>query len=227
MKKKNSIIGIVYLLITQIFFLLGCFDNGNKPVATSQESVNSPETALLNLLKNWQEADNSPKLSSKSNSKILAADTYLGTITFCDLSKTTWCFNVKSVSKVSSNFANILTNYTFAAPPYSTLEINFSMTLVEGEWLLDDMVINKLPDVITPTGGTIQGYITDETSKTPLSGTAVLLTGSGVNKTTVSDGKGFYIFTEVPAGSYSVVFKRNGYVVKTIPNVSPIISSGA
>lgn len=80
----------------------------------------------------------------------------------------------------------------------------------------------------TPGGGgagttyTYGGTLTEQNSVTPIGGAAVTMsaeTGSGLNagvsglfsNSTITDASGKYSFTGVPAGNYTVLFRKNGY----------------
>ncbi len=67
-----------------------------------------------------------------------------------------------------------------------------------------------------PTTGTVNGTVTDASSKAPLSGATVSLS-NGANTST--NGSGFYQFSSVAPGSYGVTASKTGYVTGTAANV--------
>ncbi|MBF0408606.1 MAG: carboxypeptidase regulatory-like domain-containing protein [Candidatus Riflebacteria bacterium] len=203
------------------FFLPGCSNDSGNDTQTSSLSAESPEAAVIKIVKQWGSSNITPTLAQRDTTGILAASSSLGTVTFRDLSGNEWKFEILSVLRTSATTASIFASYSFSSYPDSVMEVTFKMVLNQGEWLLDDLIIEKLPEVVSIRKGVVEGYITDEISKQPIAGVAVQIIGDGYEKATVSDAKGFYQFYGLPPGTYSLVFKRDGYVIKTIPNVSP------
>jgi hypothetical protein len=68
-----------------------------------------------------------------------------------------------------------------------------------------------------PTTGTLQGTVTDSATSAAISGATVTIVG-GASATT--DATGFYQFTNVTPGTYSVTASKTGYVTGTNNGVS-------
>lgn len=66
---------------------------------------------------------------------------------------------------------------------------------------------------ILPTTGDLSGVVSDARTGEVLSGVAVSVTPSGKSVTTGANG--VYEFRDLPAGDYTVVFKKNGYKTET------------
>ncbi len=61
--------------------------------------------------------------------------------------------------------------------------------------------------------GAISGVVSDASTKRPLSGVVVSLTGGGVSRRTISDSKGRFVFRALPAyDRYSIEASKPGYV---------------
>ena len=72
-----------------------------------------------------------------------------------------------------------------------------------------------------PTTGTLQGTVTDATTTAALSGATVTIVGGA---STTTDAAGFYQFTNVTAGTYSVTAAKSGYNTGT--NTGVVVSAG-
>ena len=68
----------------------------------------------------------------------------------------------------------------------------------------------KDPEILT---GSIQGIVTENGTTTPLSGVQVSIVDDGASTTTGSDGQ--FVFRDLDAGSYSLQFRKDGYVTNT------------
>jgi uncharacterized lipoprotein YddW (UPF0748 family) len=67
-----------------------------------------------------------------------------------------------------------------------------------------------MPWKAAPSRGHIKGFVYGESSTNPLDGASVTLTGV-VQRTTVTDGTGFYGFVDLPPGSYGVSSVSAGF----------------
>ena len=69
-------------------------------------------------------------------------------------------------------------------------------------------------------GASIKGRVVDGTTKAPLSGARVRLSGSSQRGPVLTDDGGAFVFSGLPAGAYSFVIERNGYRSTSWPDAS-------
>jgi len=69
-------------------------------------------------------------------------------------------------------------------------------------------------------GGTIKGHVVDAATKAPLSGAHVRLSGSSQYGAVLTDDAGAFVFSGLPAGTYSFGIERNGYLSTSWPESS-------
>jgi hypothetical protein len=67
---------------------------------------------------------------------------------------------------------------------------------------------------------TIKGRVVDATTKAPLAGARVRLSGSSPRGPVLTDSAGAFVFNGLPAGTYSFDIERNGYLPASWPDVS-------
>jgi hypothetical protein len=72
-----------------------------------------------------------------------------------------------------------------------------------------------------PTTGTLQGTVTDATSSAAINGATVTIVGGA---STTTNASGFYQFTNVAAGTYSVTAAKTGYATGT--NTGVVVTAG-
>jgi hypothetical protein len=70
------------------------------------------------------------------------------------------------------------------------------------------------------SGANIKGRVVDGATKEPLSGARVRLSGSSQRGPVVTDEVGAFVFSGLPAGTYSFVIERNGYLSASWPDFS-------
>ena len=77
--------------------------------------------------------------------------------------------------------------------------------------------------IASPAGSAISGYIKDNTSKA-ISGVTVALTGEGLELSVTTNSHGFYIFSSLTSGEYSLVPSKDYYRFE--PSTQTVILSG-
>ncbi|MBI3039675.1 carboxypeptidase regulatory-like domain-containing protein [bacterium] len=93
------------------------------------------------------------------------------------------------------------------------VEVVFEMLKEKGFWHISDVFVTTLPAVLVVEHG-IQGFVRDEKTGQPVEGALVYLSGTEFSAKT--DSSGFYRFLNLPLGTYTVLFVKDGYVLKTI-----------
>src|SRR5262245_46265034 len=85
-------------------------------------------------------------------------------------------------------------------------------------WLaLGAMLFPSLPVHAQTQGGSLRGVVRDKDFDSPLAAAQVLLLETG-QKTTTSD-QGNFVLVQVPAGKYTLVFTKEGYVRQVLADV--------
>jgi hypothetical protein len=69
-------------------------------------------------------------------------------------------------------------------------------------------------------GASIKGRVVDAATKAPLSQARVRLTGSSQREPILTGDGGAFVFNALPAGTYSFVIERNGYLSTSWPDTS-------
>jgi hypothetical protein len=76
---------------------------------------------------------------------------------------------------------------------------------------------------ISSNGQSVEGILQDATDKTPVPGATIKLIGSGASSksySTVSNNKGTFLFSDIPAGTYTLIATSIGYQDKsTVVNI--------
>jgi hypothetical protein len=76
---------------------------------------------------------------------------------------------------------------------------------------------------ISSNGQSVEGILQDATDKTPVPGATIKLIGSGTSSksySTVSNNKGTFLFSDIPAGTYTLIATSIGYQDKsTVVNI--------
>jgi len=77
-------------------------------------------------------------------------------------------------------------------------------------------------DPATPgqSGASIRGGVVDAATRAPLSGARVQLRGASQRGPVLTDNAGAFVFNGLPAGTYSFVIERNGYLSASWPDSS-------
>ncbi len=190
---------------------------GNSAAYVTQ----APEAALVEILDAWK-IGGGPNLNLRSLPVSQVATTtpttatQYGTVSFTDLSGASWTFRIVDIRYESAERAVITTRYDFANIAEGQIEIEFFMVKDQGKWGLDDLSVTEIPEIfVTDTG--IQGVVADELTQAPIEGALVYL--SGTDYSTRTDATGFYNFSNLPPGNYTVIIARDGYIIKTITGV--------
>ncbi|MBF0502999.1 MAG: carboxypeptidase regulatory-like domain-containing protein [Candidatus Riflebacteria bacterium] len=207
-----------FICILSLTLLAGCGGSGGG-TSTVGPGVNndSPVSALKAQLAVWAKTS-SPSLNLSSQKAQTASSTSLGTVTFRDLSGVSWIFNVLSVTYATTDQADILVEYFQTSG--AKIDIDFMMSRTNEGWIISDINVTGIPDIIvitnTFTGNVMKGTVTEKGTGVPISGALVaLISATGVTTNTSSDASGYYEFTGVPAGTYTLVISRDGYVIET------------
>ncbi|RMG26291.1 MAG: hypothetical protein D6732_21425, partial [Methanobacteriota archaeon] len=83
--------------------------------------------------------------------------------------------------------------------------------------------VDFIPWLISPGGGQTFGELTgtvlSSEYRTPLSNVQVIIASATYNAITTTDANGHYQFINVPAGTYTAMFGKNGYLSEEIQNV--------
>ena len=200
--------------------LVGCGSSGGSGdgAAGANASLNraTPENALVSTLDTWKSEGRSLNLVTQQVTTTPVTATNYGEVFFTDLSGNIWKFSIISIEYLSTERAIIKTHYTFQKLDEGRLAADFTMVKDVDGWKIDDITLTTLPwFLITKTG--IQGFVKDEVTQKPIQGALVYL--SGTNYSASTDSTGVYSFMDIPPGTYTIVVKRDGFVIKTIPGV--------
>ena len=100
---------------------------------------------------------------------------------------------------------------TASAPGLVTNATSVELTAGPGA-VRDDVNLRLVPALAT-----VRGRVTD-LDRTPIGGVAITLEGSGIERRTVSsdDPAGAYVIDRIPAGVYTLTFRRAGSTAQTL-----------
>jgi len=115
-----------------------------------------------------------------------------------------------------TNIAAGTYSVTAAKTSYNT-GTNTGVVVSAGATTTSDFALTAAP----PTTGTLQGNVTDASTSAAISGATVTIVGGA---STTTDPSGFYQFTNVTAGTYSVTAAKTGYNTGT--NTGIVVSVG-
>ena len=116
-------------------------------------------------------------------------------------------------------------SYTFPSVAPGTYSMTFSASGFASQTISGVIVTRgntTTENVALVPPGTIQGTVKDSGTSAPIAGATVSCTCSGTSQTT--DGSGFYQFSSVPPGTYSMTFSAGGHVSHTVNGVT--VNSG-
>lgn len=217
---------VLWLLLVFSLAITGCGGGGASGTVQPQE----PEAAVRELIANWKNGENVPRLvlNASSSASIVyqtggemsASDT----ISFHDLSGNSWNFVIESITRPSEGRAEVRTSLSFgflsSDPSASKAYITFIMLLDEGFWYLSDLIL-EIPTVIVIMENGIEGYLSEKNNPdVRLEGASVALYQNQVKiATTITDANGCYKFSNLAPGTYSLVFVGGGYETLTITDV--------
>jgi len=209
-------------LLVLLMLATGCSGGGGSASGLAPVQTDSPESALRRTISTWEQGTG-PALAlipqvaqTVSGTTGTASGTSLGTITFRDLSGSSWIFQILMITYTSTNQAEVTTVY-YGGSQYVQIELTFVMAKSREGWVLDNFKVTKLPEVISTSPGLLRGIVTETGSGKPIAGALVLL--SGTPYTASTDANGAYEFSGIPAGTYTLIVNRDGYVLKTITGI--------
>lgn len=225
-KPVYSCSAVVVLLLVFSFSLTGCGGGGSSGAVQTQD----PEAAVRELVASWKNSANAPHVNLDASGRTsvvfqtggepLASDT----LTFMDLSGNSWQFVIESIVRPSAIHAEVRTSSSFgylASDPEATKAyITFLMDLDEGRWYLSDMIL-EIPTVIVVTENAIEGYVSEKNNPdVRLQGASVTLyQGQTKIAESVTDANGYYKFSSLNPGTYTLVFTGGGYESLTINDI--------
>jgi len=205
--------------------LAGCGGGGS---GAGIAPVETPEAAVHELVSSWRAGAAAPIVGIDSSGRAvvepLAGSTTIATLTFHDLSGKSWDFYVERIDRPSSGLAEVRTRtslgFTSSDPSTSMAYITFVMVLDEGLWYLSDLRI-EMPAVIITAENAIEGYLSEKGQPdVRLQGASVVLyRGQTEIARTKTDANGYYMFTNLSPGTYTLVFVGGGYETLTITGV--------
>lgn len=214
---------LLMFLIVAVITSIGCSGGGSANPAMN--AVATPEEAVLSLVSQWNTAD-APYISvtptGEKSVNFTQPSVSERTISFRDLSGSLWVFNIIEVIRTGENRASVKTSYAFRDSSLGAVYTYFHMILEQGVWYLDNIIVENLPAVSVYERG-IQGYITDESSGAPVEGAMIQLFRSGESTSiasTSSYDNGYYSFSNLQPGSYTIVVARDDFILKTITDIT-------
>ncbi|HOY68830.1 MAG TPA: carboxypeptidase-like regulatory domain-containing protein [Candidatus Ozemobacteraceae bacterium] len=203
----------------------GCGGGGSGATIATHDS---PEAAVQELVASWRAGSSAPLLGitpdGRASIEPLAGSTTIATLTFRDLSGRSWDFYVERIDRLSTTLAEVRTRtslgYTSSDPSSSMAYITFLMVLEEGRWYLSDLRV-EMPAVIITAENAIEGYLNEKGQPdVRLEGASVVLyLGQTEVARTTTDANGYYRFTNLSPGTYTLVFVGGGYETLTITGV--------
>jgi len=205
--------------------IAGCGGGGN---GTAIVASGEPEMAVHELVASWRAGAAAPIIgidpSGHAAVEPPAGSTTVATLTFRELSGKTWDFYVERIDRLSTVLAEVRTRtslgYTSSDPSASMAYITFVMVLEDGRWYLSDLRV-EMPAVIITAENAIEGYLSEKGQPdVRLQGTSVVLyQGQTEIARTTTDANGYYTFTNLSPGTYTLVFVGGGYETLTITGV--------
>lgn len=208
-----SVLGLCALAV-----LVGCGGGGGGGGVTG--TAPGPEDTVAALLTSWRAGSSGPALPLAQTT----GSTTGQQITFHDLYGTAWTFEIVSINRPSSNYAEVVVKLA-AIHGYDLLRMTFYLAFSEGRWQLDDIEVPEeflTSPIIAVSGDRVWGYVKDSTNSRPLQGATVWLYPEGVTdpaqaRSTTTDANGMFVFNTVAPGNYQLVIGGAGYEQKTIP----------
>lgn len=216
-----------FLLLAFAFILTGCGGGGGS-ASTPREQA--PEAAVRELISSWKNGASAPYIAMNPSVpprvvfQAEPAPTASDSLRFRDLSGNEWNFLIVSITRPTSTRAEVRTStsvgFSSSDPAATTAYITFIMALDEGWWYLSDLIL-ELPSVIVVTDNGIEGYVSEkDNTDVRLQGANVsLFQGQTKIAETVTDENGYYTFSGLYPGTYTLVFTGGGYESLTITNV--------
>ena len=217
---------VLFLLFS--FLITGCGGGGGGQSGVLQPDA--PETAVRALIADWKSNGTVPGLrfdgSGKASLVYQTAGDASATapLKFKDMSGSEWNFYVESISRPSTDRAEVRTyaplSYVSTDPAASRAYVTFIMILDQGRWYLNDLTV-ELPAAVITSESAIEGYLSEKGNPdVRLQGAGVTLyQGQTKISTTVTDANGYYKFTNLLPGTYTLVFVGGGYETLTITGV--------
>ncbi|MBP7635704.1 carboxypeptidase regulatory-like domain-containing protein [Candidatus Ozemobacteraceae bacterium] len=215
------------LLLACVFTLTGCGGGGTSGAPREQAT---PEAAVHELIAGWKSGNSAPSISINPSApprvvfQTETDPTATDTLSFRDLSGNEWNFTVVSITRPSSTRAEVRTSTSVGVdssdPAATTAYITFIMDLDEGWWYLSDMIL-ELPAVIVVTENAIEGFVSEKGNPDiRLQGASVVLyQGQTEVARTTTDANGYYKFSNLAPGTYSLVFVGGGYETLTFTGI--------
>lgn len=209
---------VFVLILLPALLLTGCSGGSSAPAASVDTT---PEAAVVDIFNNLKAAS---LFRYDSQGKVLAQETTSsesGYISFRDLSGETWLLKIVEIVYSSDTSAKVYTSYYYSgAPQFGGLNIVFNMVKDENVWFLESMNITEMPAVVV-VGTGINGAITDQVTRLPVSGARVEAYDSSNQLVgyAVTDSSGYYEIMNLSPGSYYLVVSRDGYAPYTISGI--------
>lgn len=209
---------VFVLILLPALLLTGCSGGSSAP-ATSADTT--PEAAVVDIFNNLKAAS---LFRYDSQGKVLAQESTSGEsgyISFRDLSGETWLLKIVKIEYSSDTIAQVYTSYYYSgAPQFGGLNIVFNMVKDENVWFLEGMNITEMPAVVV-VGTGINGAITDQVTRLPVSGARVEAYDSSNQLVgyAVTDSSGYYEIMNLSPGTYYLVVSREGYAPYTISGI--------
>ena len=218
--KKPPVLAILALFA--LATLCGCSGGGSQ--AGTGVDTSSPESAVYEILANWQSSQ--PKVVSVDNEQSAIRQETTATetryIRFKDLSGDLWSLRVDEVVYLSTNVATVVTSYQSLDASHGSLKLIFHMIRDSGRWFLENIEVIEVPIVVV-TGTGIKGVVTDESTNLPISGALVELYNQSTKElagSTVTDKTGFYSILDLSPGTYYLVIERENFAPRTISGIT-------
>lgn len=209
---------VFVLILLPALLLTGCSGGSSAPAASVDTT---PEAAVVDIFNNLKAAS---LFRYDSQGKVLAQESTSsesGYISFRDLSGETWLLKIVKIEYSSDTIAQVHTSYFYSgAPQFGGLNIIFNMVKDENVWFLESMTITEMPAVVV-VGTGINGAITDQVTRLPVSGARVEAYDSSNQLVgyAVTDSSGYYEIMDLSPGSYYLVVSRDGYAPYTISGI--------
>ncbi len=220
----SRLLFIIAACVASLMFA-GCGGGGS---GTAIVASDGPEAAVHELVASWRAGASAPIIgidpSGQAAVEPLSDSTIVATLTYRDLSGRSWDFYVERIDRLSTVLAEVRTRtslgYTSSDPSSSMAYITFVMIREEGRWYLSDLRV-EMPAVIITAENAIEGYLNEKGQPdVRLEGASVVLyLGQTEVARTKTDTNGYYRFTNLSPGTYTLVFVGGGYETLTITGV--------